>query len=154
MSGEGEAGIEVNRRSPPEGGEDGRRDQVAAGGTTTTIREQAPRSDPPGRFRTVDRTPIGAAWRAHTDGNWAPARGNTCGSVGAGESGEKSHASRHHGLRGRDVGRRPSAVGQKSESSRNLVVGLASLVAVQGNGWGWRHVQGIGNGTAGAHDID
>jgi len=36
----GEAGIDVNRRSPTEGGggEDGRRDHVAAGGTTTTIR--------------------------------------------------------------------------------------------------------------------
>jgi len=28
----GEAGIDVNRRSPPEGGKDGRRDHVAAGG--------------------------------------------------------------------------------------------------------------------------
>jgi len=34
---------------------------------------------------TVDRAPNGAAWRAHTDGNWAPARGNSSGSVGAGE---------------------------------------------------------------------
>jgi len=71
----GEAGIEVNRRSPTEGGEDGRRDHVAAGGTTTTNREQAPRSDPPGRWEIVNWTPNGAAWRAHTDGKWAPEGG-------------------------------------------------------------------------------
>ena len=67
---------------------------------------------------------------------------------------DESHEGGDHGLRDRDVGRRPSSVGQKSGNTRNLVVGLPPLVAVQGNAWGGRHVQGIGNGTAGAHDID
>jgi len=82
-----------------------------------------------------------------------PPHGEQFRQCGSGRAEDQSHERRHHGERGRVVGRRPSAVGQRSGNTRNLVVGLDSLVAVQGNGWGWRHVQGIGQPTAGAHDI-
>ena len=44
-------------------------------GTTTQLRGDRPRSDPPGRQRNVRLGQPDAGWRAHTDGNWAPAGG-------------------------------------------------------------------------------
>ena len=63
-----------------------------------------------------------------------PRRGNSSGSVGAGGAYDQSHVCRYRGLRGKGVGRRPSAVGQKCGNTWNPVVGLDSLVAVQCRG--------------------
>ena len=45
-----------------------------------------------------------------------PRRGNSSGSVGAGGAYDQSHVCRYRGLRGKGVGRRPSAVGRKAET--------------------------------------
>jgi len=93
-------------RAAPRGGEHRAARPRRRRGSKTQSRGGRPRSDPPGRPRNVRLDQPDAAWRAHTDGNWAPIRGNCSGSVGAGWVGDESHEGRYRGQRDKGVGRR------------------------------------------------